>query len=643
MPLLILLILMLVLPQGREVINAVKRFTPVRWTVPWRIQVAALVVLAAFLVSVPQWAGYHLGSWTAMLTYVLLFLALGLLVRTTGLVCLCVVTFEAIGVVAFSKLVDSAGLPWLVAIVLAGLVTAVVAALVAIPAVRLSGVFVAVATFGFGLLVQQMFYQTNVMFGTQDVGLPAPRPQLSWIDVSSTKGYYYAVLIIVGVCCVAIIGMVRTRLGRLLRALNDSPRTLATSGANVTVLNVLVFCIAGFFAGVAGTLFAVYLTAPSGLDFDPFASLSFIALVVIAVGVEPWYALGAAAGYVLLQSYWNPSGLSNYLELLFGLSAIWVAVSPQSSPTLLTARARDFLDRVGARRASIPVPAAAAAVASRSTMPVPVSSNHVAEPKGVLEVQGVRVAFGGLVAVNKLSLRTEPGSIRGLIGPNGAGKSTTFNACCGLVRPTDGHVLLDGHNISRLGPSGRALRGLGRTFQDIGLWDSLTVAQNVAMGREAVLAGGNVVKQLVGSPSDRRAITTATAGAMELCGLNHLANEVVGTLSTGQRRLVEFARCLAGSSNVILLDEPSSGLDQEETDQFARMLEEAVRERNLSVLLVEHDMRLVMGVCSYVYVMDAGTLIFEGTPSEARNSSAVRTAYFGEDIDSVGLEPAVQR
>ena len=236
------------------------------------------------------------------------------------------------------------------------------------------------------------------------------------------------------------------------------------------------------------------------------------------------------------------------------------------------------------------------------------------------------------------------GRITGLIGPNGAGKTTTFNACSGLLRPTTGQIRLKGADVSSRPPAARARLGLGRTFQRMQLFDSMTVAENVSLGREAELAGGSFLSQLFSKPGDRALLEESTRDAMRLCGVSHLAHAKAGDLSTGQRRLVELARALAGSFDVLLLDEPSSGLDRVETEAFGRVLQRVVRERGTAILLVEHDMSLVMDICEYIYVLDFGQLVFEGAPAEVSASAIVRAAYLGSDeVESTNpTAPAVE-
>ncbi len=248
-----------------------------------------------------------------------------------------------------------------------------------------------------------------------------------------------------------------------------------------------------------------------------------------------------------------------------------------------------------------------------------------------LVVDGLSVRYGGHLAVGNFSLSAPIGSITGLIGPNGAGKTTTFNACTGLVRPTTGHVRLFGEDVTGVSPQGRAQRGLGRTFQRMELFDSLSVQENVELGREAGLAGSKPWRHLLGRRSDVALIRDVSLEALQLCGIEHLSRRRPADLSTGQRRLVELARCIAGGFRIMLLDEPSSGLDKTETVRFGEILQLLVTNRDVGILIVEHDMSLVMGVCNYIHVLDFGKPVFEGTAREVAHSPIVRAAYLGSE------------
>jgi ABC-type branched-subunit amino acid transport system ATPase component len=248
-----------------------------------------------------------------------------------------------------------------------------------------------------------------------------------------------------------------------------------------------------------------------------------------------------------------------------------------------------------------------------------------------LEISDLSVSFGGVKAVRDVTLHAPIGRITGLIGPNGAGKTTTFNACSGLQKPTSGKVFFRGEEVTGLGAADRARRGLGRTFQRAELFNSLSVRDNVALGREASMAGRSPLTQLFSRRGERETVRAAVDEAIEMTGIGDLAKLQAGLLPTGQRRLVELARALAGPFTMLMLDEPSAGLDATETTHFGEVLLGVVADRGTGVLLVEHDMSLVRQVCQNIYVLDFGLLVFEGTPDEMLASEIVRDAYLGSN------------
>jgi branched-chain amino acid transport system ATP-binding protein len=236
----------------------------------------------------------------------------------------------------------------------------------------------------------------------------------------------------------------------------------------------------------------------------------------------------------------------------------------------------------------------------------------------LLEVEGVSVQFGGLLAVDDATVRVSEGCVTGLIGPNGAGKTTLFNVITGLQTPTRGEVLLDGVNVTRKRPYRRARLGIARTFQRLEAFGSLTAHENVMVALEMRRRWAKT-----------RYDSSKTADELlERVGIAHVSDKRVDALPTGSARLVELARALATDPKVLLLDEPSSGLDEQETDALAALLHELIS-GGLAVLLVEHDMPLVMEACSYISVLDFGRVIAEGTPAEIQANPSVQRAYLG--------------
>ncbi len=642
LPFLVLFVVLIVMPprlltQTRLVAQLHARRA---YHAPAPVRLSAGAVVVGLLAIVPVVQTTHLAVWSGALTDMILLLSLGLLVRRSGQISLCQLAFAAVGAATFGHFA-AAGLPWLVALVLASLVAVPVGALIAIPAVRVSGVFLALATLGFGVVMEEVFYDREFLFGGSPLGIADPRPDVSigaW-NLSTNTGFYYVLLIVV----VLVVGFVTLisngRLGRMLEAMSDSPLALETHGATTSVLKVIVFCISAALASMAGALIGMLDNYSVGTDFASFGSLTLVALVVIVTIGDPWYAVIGAIGYAVIPGYITNANTSTYLQLLFGVAAATAAYGVQRGTT--PAALRRLLDRVGGRKAR--EPATVPATASLATTPADdtrlVSRRVQPKDREGLEVRDLSVQFGGVRAVRGISLKAPLGAITGLVGPNGAGKTTTFNACSGLNRPTTGQILLGEADVSGEGPARRARRGLGRTFQRTELFNSLTVRQNVAMGREASLAGRNPLAQIVGSRRANRLVAARTEEALALTGTGGLADMQVGLLPIGQRRLVELARALAAPFELLLLDEPSSGLDGHETEQFGRVLKTVVRERECGILLVEHDMTLVREICDCVYVLDFGVLIFEGTPEEMHLSAEVRAAYLGTPSATVDADP----
>lgn len=619
-PFLILFVVLIVTPQARL---AVRRYVPNRrlaepYTAPPVPRVLTGVVAIVLLALVPTIVGTKLTVYSSGLIDVILFLSLGLLVRLSGQVSLCQYGFAAIGAAAMGHLTHDAHLPWLLAFVLAGLIAIPIGALLAIPAARLSGVFLALATFGFGVLLESMFYTMNFMFGPTSEGIEVRRPRwrLGPWDMSTDRGFYFLILLCTVLAALAVIAVMRSRLGRILRAMADSPLALETLSVSVNVSRVLVFCIAAMLASFAGALSGSLFTFAVGTGYPSFGSLTLLALLVIIPLGAPWYAVVAAASLEVIPAYIPGSNVTNYLSILFGVSAVLAPITLARHPgaPMAVRRLASKIDALVPRRRRVLAPV-------------------VTEPRAVrgdgLRVEALTVTYRGVTAVEKLTFSAPTNSITGMIGPNGAGKTTSFNACSGLVKATTGKIMLHGEDVSHLAPAARARRGLGRTFQRVELFDSMSVRENVALGYEGSLAGRNPLRHLASSRLQQRAVAAACDQAIELCGLSSLADARAGDISTGQRRLVELARVLAGPYDLILLDEPSSGLDPIETSAFGEVLAGVVRERHIGILLVEHDMDLIRQVCDHVFVLDFGHLIFEGDVDGLMSNEVVQSAYLG--------------
>ncbi|MBW0101244.1 branched-chain amino acid ABC transporter permease/ATP-binding protein [Pseudonocardia sp. KRD291] len=521
------------------------------------------------------------------------------------------------GVAAFllAPLAGALGVPFPIAPLLAALGATVIGVVIGLPALRIRGLTVAVVTFALAFALEALWFRNLAIAGSE--GLPVPPPTLFGIDLGIGTGADFPRIAFGVVCLVVLVAVAlgvallrRSRLGSQMLAVRANERSAAAAGVDVVRVKLAAFAIGAFLAGLGGALLAYKLGT---VTFDPFTAilgLTFFGTVYLAGATS--VAGGLLAGvtavngvfYVLVGQV-VPTGL--WYEVV---AAILLVLTVVLNPEGIVGPAHELIaKRRGQTRA------ATGSVVAPTAVPAARRPRPTGAPPGrpdLLSVRGLTVQYGGVLAVDDISLDVPQGHIVGLIGPNGAGKTTAVDGISGFAG-AQGAVVLDGRHLTGLRPHQRIRAGLGRTFQAIELYEDLTVQENVSVGLTA--------------RQDRTA-TDALAETLDLLGLAEVAERPAGELSQGQRQLVSIARALVGRPAVLLLDEPAGGLDTAESAWLGERLRD-VRDSGVTILMIEHDMSLVLGLCDEIYVLDFGQVIAHGTPAEIRTHPRVAEAYLG--------------
>jgi branched-chain amino acid transport system permease protein len=505
--------------------------------------------------------------------------------------------FFGIGAYAVGYLTVDRGLPFWLAAAVGIVVAALVGVALGMIALRFRGHYLAMATLAFGLIAVGVFHASPVLGRASGI-TNIPYPQLGPLTISGYAAYWFAW----GVAFVAVgitTALLRGRVGRALEAIRNDEIAAEAAGVATRTYKVLAFAYAGALAAAGGAVFAAFLGLVNPEAVGVALSVDFLLMVVLG---GAGMVSGALAGAALI-GFLNVVGhqFDNWREVAYGVLVIaFVVFAPRG--ILGTVRA------ALARRRSTPAATRAAEAAARA------SFAHVRSPSGdALALDGVTKCFGGLVAVDGVSFTLRAGTLTSLIGPNGAGKTTLFNAICGIGRPTSGRIAIGGADVTTLRPHRIAALGVGRTFQAARLFDEMTVLENVIAG----------TPHLDGRRAEKRARTL-----LERLELDALAGVLAKDLAFGDRRRVELARAVASEPWLLLADEPAAGLNESERRRLDADLV-ALRDAGTTILLIEHDMRLVMAISERVIVLNFGRVIADGDPASVRANPAVIEAYLG--------------
>ncbi|OHV29159.1 MULTISPECIES: ABC transporter permease subunit [Pseudofrankia] len=522
-------------------------------------------------------------------------------------------------------------LPFPAAVLVACLLTAALAALVGAGALRVRGLLLAVSTFAFGIAAEQYLYRLGLFHDEGSSVASFPRSTVFGIDITSQRAYYYLVLIVLAVVMAVVARLRRSGVGRTTVGVRDNPATAAAYTVPATRVKLRAFALAGGIAGLGGSLLAGAVQNVPYADkfFLTGDSLTLVSIVVIG-GLGSVYGPVLGALWVVgLPAIFPDNDVVPLLTSSLGLLVLLLYFP--GGLVQIGYAARDAVLRLAERRIGAPPPTKIASGAPAALVRAAAREPWPAD-RPVLTTSQARVAFGGLTAVDGVSLQVGPGEIVGLIGTNGAGKSTLMNAIGGFV-PATGTVELLGRDITAANPAARARAGLGRTFQAATLFPELTVRQTLqvaleARGRTGLLA---TALHLPHTFRNERAKKSEADDLIGFLGLGRYAEALIADLSTGTRRIVELAGLLALDARVLCLDEPTAGIAQRETEAFGPLIQEIRRELDAAMLVIEHDMPLIMSISDRVYCLETGRVIAEGVPDVVRADPKVIASYLGTD------------
>ncbi|MCZ2497797.1 ATP-binding cassette domain-containing protein [Xylophilus sp. Kf1] len=580
----------------------------------WLPSAAVGLLLAAGIVLALGVNSYYVFVLTSVALLALAGVGLNILLGLTGQMSFGHGGFYAIGAYAVGILTVSSGLSFWLAWPVAVLLSAGVGALVALPALRVSGPYLAMITIAFAFIVEHGVIEAAGITGGQNglMGIAAP----SLGPVQGERAVAVLAMLSVGVALAAYALLSRGTWGAAMRAVRDSETACESLGLSPLVVKTVAFACSAACAGAAGALFAPLsgFIAPNSFGF--MQSILFVLVVLIGGRGTVVGPLAGAIVVGLLPELL--ASLEEYRLLFFGallLVVLWVA--PRGLVGLVATLAR----RLGLAMPvdSEPVPALPAGA------PLPLA----ARGRSALRAEGLTMQFGGVRAVDALGFTAEQGRVTSLIGPNGAGKSTALNMLSGFYRATRGSFALGAQPLTGRSALHIARSGLARTYQTSLLFDSLSVADNVALAISRGRLGGLLGAARLRSPETRRRACELLAW----CGYGGPADKPAGDLAHVDRRLVEIARALALDPDFVLLDEPAAGLSREDKSRLATLLRR-IADTGLGVLIVEHDMALVMGISDRIVVLDAGRHLATGTPAEVRANREVQQAYLGESVDA---------
>ena len=612
---------------------------------PWLRVARVVAAVSAIVVALilPLLPGLNSQSQAHLLSQVVVYAVLGVslfvLVSWSGQLSLGQFAFVGVGAFTAARLTDHGfSLPFV--LLAGGLMGALVAVVIGLPAARVSGLFLGVATLGFAVVAPGWLFRQSWVIPTGDASVGNAR--VPFIGSVTTARGLYSCAVVVLVLTLIVVSVMRRTIARRLIAVRDNPRAAAAHGLPTVGVNLAGFAISGFIASMAGVLWGYTNVHFDATPFNASLSLSVLALVVVGGLSSPLGAVLGAAAVIGIPTLLHLS--PTFIFFTSGASLLGVLLQLPGGLVTHAFRLRDVVLRLLARGRTAPTTPATTAPHTLAVLDN--RMRYQAPPKGAqgaatglaaLECRGVTVRFGGLVALDAVSLHIDDGEIVGLIGANGAGKTTLMDCVSGFVSPNAGDITANGRVLAHLGPEYRAYASVGRTFQDARLYPELTVRETMLVALEKE-ERPTFTSALLRAPwqvaSERRAEARADE-ALAYFGLTGYASTPIGDLPTGVRRTCALAAVVLQRPRLILLDEPTAGIPQAEVAQFGDLIRRLRDELDCAILLIEHDMGLVMGLCNRIYAMEAGRVIAEGKPRDVARDPAVVSSYLGENADTI--------